>query len=164
MAVGPVSAAVLVVQVEAHRCGFPVEVVAELHRMVATVPLPGAPVAIEGVLDARGTAVPVLDLRTRLGLTPRPPLPSDHLVFVDVRERLMALRVDRVVDLVDVEVDHRVDLSDLASAPPHLSGLSRVDEDGLLVIHDAVAFLSDPEAAALDEALAALAASPGGGP
>lgn len=160
---GAGSAAILVAQVEAHRCGFPAEVVVELHRMVATVPLPGAPAAIEGVIDVRGTAVPVLDLRARLGLTRRAPLTSDHLVFVDVRDRLIALRVDRVVDLVDVEVDGQVDLSDLASAPSHLSGLSRLDEDGLLLIHDAVAFLSDPEIAALDDALAALNSSSGGG-
>lgn len=149
----------LVVQVDTHRFGFQAEVVVELHRMVATVPLPGAPAPIEGVLDARGTPVPVLDLRTRLGLPRRPPRTSDHLVFVDVDDRLIALRVDRVIDLVDIPgagEDGRVALSDVAGAPSHLVGISHLDEDGLLLIHDAAAFLSDPEVAALDEALAAL--------
>lgn len=152
----------LVVQVDAHRCGFPAEVVVELHRMVATVPLPGAAAPIDGVLDARGTPVPVLDLRTRLGLPRRAPRTTDHLVFVEVRHRLIALRVDRVIDLVElagVGEGGRVALSDVAAAPSHLVGVSRLDADGLLVIHDAAAFLSDPEVAALDDALAALAAS-----
>lgn len=147
------AAAVLVVEVAGHRWGFGTDVVVELHRMAATLPLPGAPTVIDGVLDARGTVVPVLDLRARLGLARRPARTSDHLVFVDVDGRTMAVRVDRVVDLVTVDDPEPVVLSELASAPRHLGGVSRL-ADGLLLIQDAAAFLSDAEAAALDDALA----------
>jgi purine-binding chemotaxis protein CheW len=152
-------AGVLVVEVGGHRCGLPVEVVVELHRMVASVPLPEAPAVVDGVIDVHGTVVAVLDPRTRFGLSRRPASPSDHLVLVRVEGRTVALRVDRVLDLVTLPVGAVV--AALGLPPdPHLRGAARLD-GGLLLIHDVGAFLSDDEAACLDDALAGLGA-PGG--
>lgn len=154
--------AVLVVEVGGYRCGLPVEVVVELHRMVASVPLPEAPAVIDGVIDVRGGVVAVLDLRTRFGLSRRSARPSDHLVLVGVEDRTVALRADRVLDLVTVSASAVVAAVGLPSGP-HLRGVARLD-DGLLLIHDVGAFLSDDEAAALDDALAELGAPKGDEP
>jgi purine-binding chemotaxis protein CheW len=145
------STSVLVVDVGGHRSGLPAEVVLELQRMVAVVPLPGAPVVVDGVIDVRGAVVPVIDLRARFGLPGCPPAPSEHLVLVRARDRTVALRVDRVLDLVEIASAAVASASGLP-AGPHLRGVT-VLEDGLLLIHDAEAFLSDYEVAVLDEAL-----------
>lgn len=145
------STTVLVAEVDGYRCGLPVETVIELHRMVATVPLLEAPAVIDGVIDAHGTVVAVLDLRTRFGLSRRPASPSDHLVLVKLEDRTVALRVDRVLDLVTVPASAVAAAVGLPS-DLHLQGVARLD-DGLLLIHDVGAFLSDDEAAALDVAL-----------
>lgn len=154
--------AVLVLEVGGHRCGLPVEVVVELHRMVAGTPLPEAPAVIDGVIDVRGTIVAVLDLRARFGLSRRPARPSDQLVVVAAKDRKVALRADRVLDLVTVPADTVVAAVGLPT-DSHLQGVARLD-DGLLLIHDVGAFLSDDEAAALDEALAELEGRKGEGP
>lgn len=153
---------VVVVEVGGHRCGLPVEAVVDLHRMVGSVPLPEAPAVIDGVIDLHGTVVAVLDLRTRFGLSRRPASPSDHLVLVRLEDRTVALRVDRVLDLVTVPTSAVVAASTLLPGR-HLRGVARLD-DGLLLIHDVGAFLSDAEAAALDDALAELGAPRGGEP
>lgn len=153
---------VVIVEVGGHRCGLPVETVIELHRMVATVPLPEAPAVIDGVIDAHGTVVAVLDLRTRFGLTRRPASPTDHLVLVGVEDRTVALRADRVLDLVTVPSSALAAAVGLPS-DVHLQGVARLD-DGLLLIHDVGAFLSEDEAAALDAALAELGALKGDEP
>jgi purine-binding chemotaxis protein CheW len=142
---------VLVAEVSGHRCGFPAETVVELHRMVASVPLPAAPAVIDGVIDVHGTVVAVLDLRTRFGLSRRPAGPSDHLVLLRLEDRTLALRVDRVLDLVTVTAGALVDAEGLPSGP-HLQGVVRL-QDGLLLVHDVETFLSDDESAALDDAL-----------
>ncbi|MBW3557354.1 MAG: chemotaxis protein CheW [Actinobacteria bacterium] len=145
---------VVVVEVDGVRCGLTADEVVELHQVVLATPLPGAPSAVEGVVDLRGTLVAVFDLRARLGLRRRPPILSDHLVFTRVDARLAALRVDRAVDLVRVSTS-RIE-SALALAPaPYVSGVARLD-DGLVLIHDPGTFLSGEEVVALDEALAAL--------
>ncbi len=145
---------VVVVDVDGVRCALAAVEVVELHPVVLIAPLPGAPAAVEGVVDLRGTVVPVFDLRARLGLTRRPPILSDHLVFARVGSRVVGLRVDRAVDLAVIDTS-RIE-EGLALAPaPYVSGVARLD-DGLVLIHDLATFLTSEEAVALDEALASL--------
>lgn len=141
----------LLVEVDGVRCGIPAADVAELHPVVATVALPGAPAVIDGAIDVRGSVVAVLDLRARLGLVRRPPLVTDHLVICRVGERTVALRVDRALDLVSVP-GGRIDAANHLDGARHLSGVAKLD-DGLVLIHDLPSFLSAEEAAALQGAL-----------
>ena len=145
---------VVVVEVEGRRCGL---LARDVHEVVAAVrpsPLPGAPSEVEGLVNLRGTTVPVLDLRVRFGLPGRPVRPSDRMVVVEAAGRRLALRVDRVVDLAsvaaaDVDVEaHPLTGSGLTA------GVARLP-DGLLVICDLDAFLSADDVVALDLALAA---------
>lgn len=142
--------AVLLVGADRVRCGIPAADVVELHPVVATAPLPGAPAVIDGAIDVRGTVVAVLDLRARLGLARRPPVLGDHLVICRVGERTVALRVDRAMELVSVP-RHCIDDAEHLSGDHHLSGVAKL-ADGLVLIQDLASFLSDEEAASLDSA------------
>src|SRR5437870_13646015 len=86
---------ILVFEVGGQRYGLPAAEVREILRAVAIVPLPRAPAIIEGIINIRGTVVPVLDLRTRFRLPAKPVEPADHLVVAWAGERLVAVRVDR---------------------------------------------------------------------
>jgi purine-binding chemotaxis protein CheW len=94
---------VLVVAIGGRHYGLPAVEVVELLRVVTCVPLARAPEGVEGVFSLRGTVVPVLDLRSRLGLPARAAEPSDHLVVVWTWNRLVALRVDRALELAQPE-------------------------------------------------------------
>jgi purine-binding chemotaxis protein CheW len=115
-------------------------------RAVLPVPLPGAPGVIEGVINLRGTVVPVIDLRRRFRLPQRPIEPTDHLVIARAAGRLVALRVDRVVDLARVEPP---DVQEVAAAR-----VAKLPGD-LVVIQDLAGVLSEAESSALDQALPA---------
>lgn len=148
--------AVLTVEVDGVRCGLPLTDVVELHPVVATVPLPGAPPVVDGAIDVRGTVVAVLDLRMRLGRPGREPRLSDHLVMTRVGARTVALRVDRALDLADIPRSCMDSAEDVGGDTSYLKGVARL-ADGLVLIHDVAEFLSDDEAAALDDALAGAA-------
>ncbi len=92
---------ILVFEIDARRFAFPVGVVRELVRVVTIVPLPQpkGSIPIEGIINLRGSIVPVPDLRAILGLPAKPAEPSDHLVVVEIDDRLVAFRVDRAVEL-----------------------------------------------------------------
>jgi purine-binding chemotaxis protein CheW len=92
---------VLVVEIGRRHYGLPAADVVELLRAVTCVPLARAPEWIEGVFSLRGTVVPVVDLRPRLGLPARAAEPSDHLIVVRTWDRLVALRVDRALQLAE---------------------------------------------------------------
>jgi purine-binding chemotaxis protein CheW len=95
-------AEVLIFEIGGQRYGLPAAGVRELLRAVAIVPLPLESALLEGVIDLRGTVVPVVDLRAQLRLPPKAVEPADHLIIIETGTggRPLALRVDRALDLV----------------------------------------------------------------
>ena len=85
----------LTFQIDDQRFGIALDDVAEVVRAVALARLPKAPPVVEGIVDFRGCAIVVLDIRSRFGLAARPLRPADHLVVARARERTVGLRVDR---------------------------------------------------------------------
>lgn len=73
--------------------------VKEIANPLAIVPLPHAPRAVVGVADFRGDVVPVVDLRTRFGLSEAPATRRTKWIVVDVAGRLVALVVDAVTEV-----------------------------------------------------------------
>lgn len=145
----------LVCDVAELHVGWPAAAVREVVRMVAVTPLPEAPPLVEGVVDLRGELVPVLALRARLGLPPREPSPEEHLVFLHRDRRdTVACRVDRAQDLVTVDETALTAPTGLAAAARGIAGVAAT-ADGLIVVHDVDAFLSEAESLALADALAA---------
>jgi purine-binding chemotaxis protein CheW len=146
----------LTFELDQQRFGLPMADVREVVRVAAFAPLPKAPQVIEGVLNFRGTAVPVLDIRARFGLPPRAVRTSDHLVVAQAGKRTAAIRVDRVSDLIEAAAK---DIEDATSVTPHsgiVSGVLKLPGD-IILIHDLARFLTAAEAADLDRSLEAAA-------
>jgi purine-binding chemotaxis protein CheW len=81
---------------------LPASDVVQVLRMAAVAPVPGAPPFIRGVLNLHGTLVPVIDVGARLSGASRPPRPEHQLLLARAGDRLLALEVERVQDVVDV--------------------------------------------------------------
>lgn len=146
------SVQLLAVEVDGHRCGLPVEAVVEIHPAVQLAALPDAPDVVIGLMNRRGTALPVLDLRRRLGLPPRPTQLDDRLVVLSLPGRELAVQVDAAVDVLTVAASD-LDVAAARSAQAVRSQGVAVLPDGLLVVLDLATFLSPGEAAALEAAL-----------
>jgi len=144
---------VVVVQVDALRCGLNLDSVVDVLPAVATLPLPGSPDIVHGVIDLHGELVPVLDLRSRLGLPPRAPHPHDHVVVCLLGERRVGVWVDRAEGITVVQ-PHDMARADELVAAEFLAGVARLD-DGLLLVYDVRAFLSVDELLLLDSAVRA---------
>jgi purine-binding chemotaxis protein CheW len=136
------------------RLGMLAASVREVYPSATIVPLPQAPSSIEGVLDVRGTMAPVFDVRSRLGLPPRAQGPDDHLIIAYAGERLVVVRVDRALDLVQVPAGDIENGGQLDAGLRNIVGVARLP-DGLVVIHDLTTFLSPVESAQLAATLEA---------
>lgn len=152
----PEQLSLLVFRLGSGRFGLRAEVVQEVVRAVAVAPLPKAPPVVEGVIDVRGRIVPVLDIRARFGVAPRPLDPDQHFILAFAGARLVALRVDRATELRSVGTDAVEVPGQSTPGVEYAAGIARLP-DGLVVIHDLDAFLSLEEAAVLDAATAATA-------
>ena len=145
---------VLICEVGEHRLAVRFPDVREVLRAVAITHLPGAPQAVDGLVDVRGEVMPVLNARTRFGVAVRPLTPDEHFVAVMAATRTMLLRVDRVVDVAVIDDAATRGLHDLVVGPRYVSGVAAIG-DGLALLHDPLAFLSQAESAELDAALSA---------
>lgn len=150
---------VLIFDVGEQRYGLMSADVREVVRAVTIVPLPKAPPIVLGVIDLRGSVVPVLDLRTRFRLPPRDIQESDHLVVASAGERLVAICADHALDLKEIDAHVIEDPARAISGVEYVAGIAKLP-DGLLLIHDLRTFLSEAESAQLSEALGE--GSPGG--
>jgi purine-binding chemotaxis protein CheW len=75
---------------------LPAERVERVIAAVETLPLPGAPSFLRGVINCGGAAIPVIDLRVRFGLPLRDILISDRFIFVKKEGTLFAFLVEFV--------------------------------------------------------------------
>lgn len=139
---------VLVFGVHDQLYALPADDVREVLRSVAVTRLPGAPAAVEGIVDVRGEVVPVLDIRERFGL-PRTEIGVDeHFILTRAGGRSVLLRADRALEVRDAGVAPSAD----AFEGQHLAGTTRI-ADSLVLIYDLPTLLSASDGAILDEAL-----------
>ena len=117
--------------------GLPVESVREVLRVGELTRVPQAPPHIRGVTNVRGSILPVVEIRTRIGLDPLDPGPAARVVVLEIGERALGLLVDRVTRVAKVR------LSEI-EPPPAEVVTARTDyvvgvakrSDGLLILLD----------------------------
>ncbi|MEO5579694.1 MAG: chemotaxis protein CheW [Gemmatimonadaceae bacterium] len=145
---------ILQFELAGERYGLPAVAVREIVRAVSIAPLHHAPDVIAGVIDLRGTVVPVIEMRLRFGRPPRRLAPSEHFIIVGTDDRPVALRVDRALEMTSVDDEAVVHAVGLADGHDSVAGVVAL-ADGLTVVHDPALFLSHAENEALDRALTA---------
>lgn len=83
--------------------GFPIEYVREILRVDEITRVPEAPPHIRGVTNVRGKILPVVEIRTRIGLLPLVPTPASRIVVLEVAGRTLGLLVDREARVVKIK-------------------------------------------------------------
>ncbi len=100
---------------------FAVEInrVQEIRGWSPPSPLPNVPSFVKGVIDIRGTVVPILDLRERFNLLttygPTTVVIVVHIV-TSVGERIVGLVVDAVSDVHEFDVSNLQDPPDISNS------------------------------------------------
>jgi len=74
--------------------------VQEIIRMVEITHVPNAPHFVEGVVNLRGKVIPIINLRTRLGLSSAEPTKDTRIVVVEVAHLILGFIVDSVEEVL----------------------------------------------------------------
>lgn len=90
----------------------------EIRGWTPVTPLPHSPAGVLGVINLRGSVIPIVDLAAQLGMGSATATARSAIVVTDVGGRTIGLLVDRVSDILTVAV------SDLQPVPPAASILS----------------------------------------
>jgi purine-binding chemotaxis protein CheW len=77
--------------------------VQEIRGHSRITPIPNTPAYVKGVINLRGTVVPVVDLRCRLGMPETSDMRFSAIVVVTVGTKIVGLFVDEVSDVADIQ-------------------------------------------------------------
>lgn len=139
--------------------GLPVLNVREIIRLCPITPVPRVPEYIKGVINLRGTVVPVLDLRTKFQLPAANYGERACIIVVQLRNpaggsTLIGAIVDTVEEVIQLDAAH------LEPAPDFGGTAETQFILGIGTLNGGVKTLLDPDKVFLSEGLLALASSP----
>ncbi len=79
--------------------------VQEIRSFTEPTRMAGTPSYVRGIIDLRGTIVPILDLRRKFGLPQAPDDGSTVVIMLSVLHRVVGSVVDAVNEVVDIAPD-----------------------------------------------------------
>lgn len=131
-------------RLEGEEFGVPIRKVREIIRMQEVTRVPHAPDFVEGVVNLRGQIVPIVDLRRRLGMSPKESDRDTRIVIVEFDGELVGFVVDSVTEVLRVPEDRIEPPPDMVAEQDYIEGVGKL-EDRLLIILDLCKVLSGEE-------------------
>lgn len=110
--------------------------VREIRGWTKTTPLPHAPSYMKGVINLRGTVLPVMDLSERLGLKPQKQTDRNVIIVVNHDDIMTGLLVDAVSDIIALTADDLQPPPEMqaSTSPNVVSSLTLIDERMIRVL------------------------------
>lgn len=92
--------------VESGTYGVEIKYITEIISVQAVTPVPNTHNYLKGIINLRGTVVPVIDMRLRFGLPEIEYTDRTCIVVVSMEEMTNGLIVDEVQEVVDIDDEH----------------------------------------------------------
>jgi purine-binding chemotaxis protein CheW len=101
----------------------------EIRGWTPPTPLPHSPDYVRGLINLRGSVLPIVDLSRRLGLSTREATSRDVIIVVMVDDQLIGLVVDGVSDILTVKQDEFQPTPSIGSdtAQGYVQGIMAID-------------------------------------
>ncbi len=108
----------------------------EIRAWSPVTPMPRVPHYVAGVVNLRGTVLPVVDLAARLGWPATEATPRHAIIVCQVNGQAQGLIVDSVSDIVtfDSESLQAAPSTGNDSVVPFLEGLTAIEEKMVMVL------------------------------
>jgi purine-binding chemotaxis protein CheW len=97
--------------------GLDIDRVQEITPRTDITPVPGSPSFVLGIVNLRGSIIPVLDSRLRFHLPPKAPTAKTRVIILDLAGQATGLMVDSVSEVV------KLDDFTLRETPPLVAGV-----------------------------------------
>jgi purine-binding chemotaxis protein CheW len=119
----------------------------EIILMKPITRIPQVPDFIEGLINLRGSVIPIVNLRKRFGLSSREVDDETRTIVVNIHDKTVGCIVDAVTQVMRINRDQiqPPPLSVLAISHQYIAGLARLD-DRLLIILDIERLFDDHSA------------------
>ena len=103
--------------------------VQEIKRLMKITRVPSTPSFIKGVINLRGSVLPVIDLRTRLNLPENELTDAARIVVVLINENIVGFIVDEVVEVTTMSKENIEAANSLSSgiSAEYFSGIAKAE-------------------------------------
>jgi len=126
--------------------GVPITQVQEIIRLTTPTRLPQVPAFVEGIINLRGSIIPIIDLKKRFNMPTAEYTDETRIIVVDIEGKTVGIIVDQVAEVL------RLPLSSVEPPPAviggltaeYLTGVGKL-EDRLLIMLDVTKVLSEGE-------------------
>jgi purine-binding chemotaxis protein CheW len=96
---------IVVFALQSNEFGIDIGQVREIDRLVPITRVPRVPAHVEGIINLRGQLVPIVDLRTRLGMPHAAPTKMARIIVAEIGPRSIGMIVDEVREVVRIPTD-----------------------------------------------------------
>jgi len=110
--------------------------------------VPDSPDFISGIINLRGSVVPVVDLKLRLNINGEKKEKEEKIIIIELDDLTAGMMVDEVKEIEPLTKENIVELPDLAKKvnSDYIEGVGRAgDDDQLLLLLDLKNILSNHE-------------------
>jgi len=118
---------------------MPIEPIRQIIEMDAGTPLLHMKESMMGVINVRGSAVPVVNLRQHFKMPHAPEDLDPHIILVQIGAWMTGLVVDRVVDVLSSRSDQVIRIPDILpdglGESPMLQGLVHAFDETILLLN-----------------------------
>jgi len=121
--------------------------VREIRGWAPSTALPHQPAHVLGVINLRGSVIPVIDMAARLGLPAIEPTERSAIIVAEIRNKLVGLLVENVSDMITVDLDQ------IQPTPDVLPQIERELTRGVVPVESQLICLLDLDALFTVEAL-----------
>lgn len=136
----------VVFQIDEEHYGVDIGGVREILRLPAITRVPHAPPFVEGIINPRGTVIPVMDLHKRFGLAERQNTNDTRVMVLHVGSSLVGAIVDSVSEVLSItgEQIEGVEKLSLTISAEYITGVAKL-ENRLVILLDYGKVLSSSE-------------------
>ena len=125
--------------------GIDINAVREIIRMQEITNVPKTPEFIEGVINLRGKVIPVVDLRSRFGLSSAEQTKDSRVVVVDISGQDIGMVVDAVTEVMRIPVDSVEPPSTIITTADsdYLEGIAKLDSKLIILLNPGRVFTEE---------------------
>lgn len=144
------------------RCALQISDVERILHAVEINPVPKAPEIVMGLINVRGSIIPVLNIRRLFHLPTIETTLYDQIIIARTSSRPVAILVNNVIAVSEFSEENIIAPEQLYPGIEHLKGIARLQDD-IVYIYDLDTFLSSEDTARIEQLLAESMPMPTGG-
>lgn len=135
--------------------GVDIEIVKGIEKLLPIVRIPNSVPYIQGIINLRGSIIPVLSLRNRFGLPEEPDTDTTEFLITSVGDTQLAIKVDAVDSIYDLMTAKVYDTPPIVRTEEtaYMKEIVLLEDKRLILVLNTDELLSKQEKAAVQKML-----------